>query len=132
MRKHTTAITSFFPSLFNKHWAAALVAFTAILGEFLDVALSGLPYRQEQLANEFFFCGISSMVTLAMMVLVILAVNLWRRNLPHLLRKLDNAAAVMTYLANSRIVADFDGLDKMNGREREKERERERGQYKEY
>jgi hypothetical protein len=120
MRKHTTAVTSLFPSLWNGHYTAALVAFTAILSEFLVVALSGLPIRQGQLQDEFFFCGISALIILTIMILTILAVNAWRKYLPHLPRKPDNTAAVMTYVCDARMIEDFQGLEKVSTREREK------------
>jgi hypothetical protein len=97
-----------------------MVAFTALLAEFLVVALSGLPYRPGQVQDEFFFCGISSLVILALMLLVIAAVNIWRRYLPHLPRKPDNTASVMTYVCDSKIVDDFEGAEKLKGRQRDR------------
>jgi hypothetical protein len=96
-----------------------MVAFTALLAEFLIVALSGLPLRPSaQPADEFFLCGVSALVILAIMVLIVLAVNLWRRALPHLPRKPDSTAAVMTYLAGSGMVRDFEGVERMKEKER--------------
>jgi hypothetical protein len=92
---------------------------TAILAEFLIVALSGLPYRPGQVQDEFFFCGISSLIILVAMVLVIGFVSFWRRYLPHLPRKPNSTAAVMTYLADSRMVDDFEGAEKMKGWQRD-------------
>jgi hypothetical protein len=90
------------------------------LAEFLLVALSGLPYRPGQVQDEFFFCGISALIILAVMVLVITFVAFWRRYLPHLPRKPNSTAAVMTYLAGSNLVADFEGAERMSARERQK------------
>jgi hypothetical protein len=96
----------------------AVVAITAILAEFLVVALSGLPYRPGQVQDEFFFCGICALFILGAMILVIAFVGMWRRYLPTLPRKPNSTAAVMTYLADSRMLADFEGLERMKERER--------------
>lgn len=117
--KHTTALTALIPSLFRKQSTTFIVAFTSILAEFLVVALSGLPYRSGQLADEFFFCGVTALVILAVMVLVIAAVNFWRRALPHLPRKPDSAGNVMTYLADSKMVNDFEGVERMGNKQRD-------------
>jgi hypothetical protein len=96
-----------------------MVALTAILAEFLVVALAGLPYRPGQVQEEFFFCGISALIILVIMVLVIAFVSFWRRYLPHLPRKPNSTAAVMTYLADSEMVGDFEGAEKMKGWQRD-------------
>lgn len=54
------------------------------------------------------------------MVLVIAFVAFWRRYLPHLPRKPDSTAAVMTYLAGSEMVNDFEGAERMKAKERQK------------
>jgi len=118
LRRHTTALTAFLPAVWHSHHTTAVVAFTAILAEFLVVALSGLPYRSGQVQDEFFICGVSSLIILAIMILVIAAVSFWRRTLPHLPRKPNNAAAVMSYLADSRMVDDFEGAEKLTSYER--------------
>jgi hypothetical protein len=120
LHRHTTALTALLPAFWQGHTTTALVAFTAILAEFLVVALSGLPYRSGQLADEFFICGVSALVILAVMILTIAAVAWWRRNLPHLPRKPDTAGSVMTYCADSRMVDDFAGVEQMKGRARDR------------
>ena len=74
-----------------------------LLGAF-DIASLGY------VADEFFICGVSALVILAVMILTIAAVAWWRRNLPHLPRKPDSAGSVMTYCADSRMVDDFAGV----------------------
>jgi hypothetical protein len=118
IRKHTATLTSLLPSIRRAHYAMAMVAFTAILAEFLVVVLSGLPLQPCQMQDEFFFCGVTALVILAVMILVIMAVNLWRKSLPQLPLKPDNVAAVMSYLSHSHMVKEFEGADKMKTRER--------------
>jgi hypothetical protein len=121
-RKRSLAIIALFPLLRYRHFIAALTALTAILSEFLVVALSGLPYRPGQLRSEFLFCGIASLAVLGFMVIMLLVVNLWRMlALPHLPRKPDNIAAVMTYVCDSVMNKDFEGLERVNLKERDKQ-----------
>ena len=75
--------------------------------------------RPGQVQEEFFFCGISALIILVIMILVIAFVSFWRRYLPHLPRKPNSTAAVMTYLADSEMVSDFEGAEKMKGWQRD-------------
>jgi hypothetical protein len=121
-RKRSLAITALFPLLRYQHFAAALTALTAVLSEFLVVALSGLPYRPGQLRSEFLFCGIASLAVLSFMLIMLLVVNLWRMlAVPHLPRKPDNIAAVMTYVCNSAMNKDFEGLERVDLKERDRQ-----------
>jgi hypothetical protein len=105
----------------NRHYTAAAVAFAAILSEFLVITLSGLPYRPGQLRSEFFFCGSASIAILLTLVAVLLGVNIWRRYLPPLPRKPSSVAAVMTYVCQSSMVADFEGLERVGVEKRDVE-----------
>jgi hypothetical protein len=112
-------ITAFVPLFLNGHVAAASVALTGLLAEFLVLALAGLTYRPGQLRSEFLFCGVVSLIILALMVAQLAAINLWiTRRLPQLPRKPDTIAAVMTYVAGTAMVHDFDGLEGLGTRER--------------
>jgi hypothetical protein len=99
----------------------AAAAVVTLLSEVFVIALAGLPYRPGQLRAEFLFCGIASIVLLVLMIIMLGVVVWWRRKLPHLPRKPNNVAAVMTYLAETTMTRDFEG---MAGRKR-KERNRE-------
>ena len=90
LRKHSLPLTSFLPMLRNGHFIAAIVAFTALLSEFLVVVFSGLPYRPVQL------------------------------RLPRLPRKPDNVATVLTYVCQSHMVEDFEGVETLSVRERDR------------
>jgi hypothetical protein len=120
LRKHTLPITSFLPMLRNRHLVPATVAFVAILSEFLVITLSGLPYRPGQLQSEFFFCAISSLVILIFMLGIVVVINIWRRFLPHLPRKPDSVANVLSYVVGSRMCDDFEGLERVKVSDRDK------------
>jgi hypothetical protein len=120
LRKHSLPLTSFFPMLRNGHFIAAIVAFAAILSEFFVVVFSGLPYRSGQLRSEFIFCAIASLTILAIILLTVVITNIWRRWLPRLPRKPDNVAAVLTYVCQSHMVEDFEGVEVLSVRERDR------------
>jgi hypothetical protein len=120
LRKHSLPLTSLLPMLRNGHFIAAIIAFTALLSEFLVVAFSGLPYRPGQLRSEFMFCAIASLTVLAIMLLTVGITNIWRRWLPRLPRKPDNVAAVLTYVCQSHMVDDFEGVEVLSVRERDR------------
>ncbi|KAH0538448.1 hypothetical protein FGG08_004946 [Glutinoglossum americanum] len=103
LRKRTLPLTSLLPMLHNRHFTAATIAFTALLSEFLVVALSGLPYRPGQLREEFLFCAIASLRVLSIMLAELGGLDIWRRFLPHLPRKPDSVAAAMTYVCDSKM-----------------------------
>lgn len=120
LSRHSVPFTAFFPLLFAGHFGAASVAFTGIFAELLIIFLAGLPYRPGQLRGEFLFCGVSALAILAIMLVQVIAINIWRRRLPHLPRRPDNIAAVMTYVAATGMARDFDGLEGLSVRERNK------------
>ncbi|KAK4171675.1 hypothetical protein QBC36DRAFT_339512 [Triangularia setosa] len=120
LNRHSSPICAFLPLLRNRHLAAASVAFTGIIAEFLIIALAGLPYRPGQLRSEFLFCGIASTIILCVMLIQLMLVIIWRRRLPHLPRQPDTIAAVMTYVAGTSMVRDFYGLEEMKTKERNK------------
>jgi hypothetical protein len=121
LRKHSLPITSFLPLLKNRHFVPAAVAFTSILSEFLIVSLSGLPYREGQTRGEFLFCGIASLFILIVVCTMVLVINVWRCFLPDLPRKPDTVAAVLTYVVDTRFCCDFEGLERMNVKERDRQ-----------
>ncbi|KAI9774061.1 MAG: hypothetical protein M1840_005154 [Geoglossum simile] len=112
LKRRTLPFTAFFTMLRNQHFTAATIAFTSLLSELLVVTLSGIPYRPGQLRQEFLLCGIATFAILALMLAVLALASTWRRFfLPHLPRKPDSVAAVMTYVSGSSMNADFEGLE---------------------
>ncbi|KAK3366766.1 hypothetical protein B0T24DRAFT_709096, partial [Lasiosphaeria ovina] len=120
LNRHTSPLCALLPLARNGHVAAASVAFTGLVAEFLIICLSGLPYRPGQLRSEFVFCGAASAGILCLMLAQLALVMLWRRRLPHLPRRPDSIAAVMTYVAGTAMVRDFCGLESLTTRQRNK------------
>ncbi|KAB5530373.1 hypothetical protein GE09DRAFT_974530 [Coniochaeta sp. 2T2.1] len=122
LSRHSNPVTALPSLLTNCHFAAASVAVTGLLAELLIVALSGLPYRRGQLRGEFLFCAVSALVIVAAMIAQLVVVNMWRRVLPHLPRRPDSIAAVMTYTAGTGMVRDFTEAEVEGRATRERDR----------
>jgi len=61
------------------------------------------------------------MAVISFMLVMLIVVNAWRTlSVPHLPRKPDNIAAVMTYVCNSSMNRGFEGLEMVDLKEREK------------
>jgi hypothetical protein len=120
LRKHTLPVTSLIPLLRQGHFTAAFVALSALGSEFLVITLSGLPFRPGQLRGEFLLCAIGSLIIIGMILSSVVALNIWRRvKVPHLPRKPSSIAAVMSYVCDSNMCRDFEGLEKSSRRERD-------------
>lgn len=112
LRKHSLPVTAFFPLLMAGHFVPAMVTFAVLLGQFLIITMTGMPSREGQTRGEFVFCAAVSMSILAFVVVTVIVSNIWRRRLPHLPRKPDNVAAVLSYIAGSQVCANFEGVER--------------------
>ena len=95
------------------------MAFIGLVAELLIIALSGLPYRPGQSRGEFLFWAITALAILTLMLVQLVIVNIWRKKLPHLPRTPASIASVMTYVANTSMTRDFNGLEKLSRSERD-------------
>jgi hypothetical protein len=121
LRRHILPITALIPLLYRGHVVPGSVAFTALVSELLIVALAGLPYRPGQLRGEFFFCAVATIVILALMLVELALVIWWRGHaVPHLPRRPDTVAAVMTYVVGAGMNSDYDGLEEVKESDRDK------------
>lgn len=96
----------------------AAVAITALISESFVIALAGLPYRPGQLRGEYIFCGIASIAMLAVMLVMIWFLYRWRKTLPHMPRRPDSVAAVMTYVAETTMARDLAEMEQRKRKER--------------
>ena len=116
--KHSFPIFSLVPLLRRQKYIAAAVVVTALLSQFLIIALSGLPLRAGQLPGEFYFSGIASVTLLGIMIAMLVVVNIWRRMLPSLPRHPHSLAAVMMHVAGSKMCDDFQGMHSLSTKAR--------------
>jgi hypothetical protein len=98
---------------YHGHFFAASFALLAIFVEVLMVTLAGIPYSPGQILTEFFVCSYTSMIVLVLMMLGMVALMLWRRKAPDLPRVPDTLLGVMSYVADSKMLDNFEGLEMM-------------------
>jgi len=117
LRKSSIPLTSIFPMLFKGHFFAATMAFIAVLSELLIIFLGAVPYSPGQVLMELLIASYVCMAVLGIMALGIIALIFWRRRLPELPRAPDTIAAVASYVADSRMLDDFEGCEYVDDRE---------------
>ena len=117
LRKRSSPYTAIFGMLYHKHVFAASLAFTAILADVLVVSLAGVPYSPGQIWMELIVCSYLSMAVLGVMIIATLALLVWRRRSPDLPRAPDTLLGVISYLADSNMLEDFEGLENVEKRE---------------
>jgi CrcB protein len=93
-----------------------LVSFVSILSEFLPIVLSNVPFSMSQTQKTELVCVSISLVVLAIM-LVTLAISLFIRYPP---MPLDPRCigGLLYYVSQSQMVADFEGLSQLKGKDR--------------
>lgn len=117
LRKRGIPYTAIFGMLYNKHFFAAALAFTAILADVLVISLAGVPYSPGQIWMELIVCSYLSMVVLGTMIIAVITLLVWRRKSPDLPRAPDTLLGVISYLADSNMLGDFDGLENVEKKE---------------
>jgi hypothetical protein len=111
LRKRSLPYTAFFAMLYHKHFFAAIIALTAIFADLLVISLAGVPYSPGQIWLELLVCSYASMAILGIMILSLVALLVWRRKSPDLPRAPDTLMGVMSYVADARMLDDFEGVD---------------------
>ena len=106
--RRSTPFTSFFAQLLNGHLVAAAVAFTAVLAEALTITLSGVPFNPGQIPLELHVCSFTSIAILAVMVVVLIILAIWRWRSPYLPRRPNTIAALISYICASKFVDNME------------------------
>jgi len=117
LRKSSIALTSIFPMLFKGYFVAASMAIIAVLADILIIFLGAVPFTSGQVFMELLVASYSSMAILGIMILGLVALFIWKRLLPHLPRTPDTIAAVTSYIADSRMLDDFEGCEYLSNHE---------------
>ena len=117
LRKRSLPYTAVFSMIYHKHFYAASLAFTAILADVLVISLAGVPYSPGQVWMEFIVCSYLSMAVLGVMIVTLIILLVWRRKSPDLPRAPDTLIAVMSYVADSNMLEDFEGAEDMSKKE---------------
>jgi hypothetical protein len=117
LRKSSIPLTSIFPMLFKRYYFATAMAIVAVLADILIIFLGAVPFASGQVFMELLVASFSSMTMLSIMILAVVALILWKSRLPDLPRSPNTIAAVASYLADSRMLDDFEGCEYLGNRE---------------
>jgi len=90
--------------MIHRHFLAATVAFAALLSEVLVIVMAGIPYHPSQIRFELLLCSYLSMAILAVMIITMILVIIWRWRLPHFPRRPNTLGAIVSYICASRFV----------------------------
>jgi hypothetical protein len=96
---------------YHRHFFAASFALIAILSDILVITLAGVPYSAGQILLESQVCNYTSILIVGFMVCGIACMMLWRRKAPDLPRAPDTVLGVMSYVADSKMLYDFEGCE---------------------
>jgi len=103
--------------LFKRYFFATATAIIAVFADILIIFLGVVPYESGEIFLELLVASFVSMGVLGIMVLGIVALFLWKRRLPDLPRAPNTIAAVVSYVADSRMLDDFEGCEYLDDRE---------------
>jgi len=82
------------------------VATTAVFSEVLVIALSSVPSHPPQIQAEMALCSYLSMAILAVMVVTMALVLVWRWRIPYLPRRPSSIGNVVSYICSSRFMEE--------------------------
>ena len=95
----------------------ASMAFISFLSEILVVVLAAIPYSPGEIFFEFITCTYTSIGILSGMLLVLICLVFWRRQLPYVPRPPDTLGGVISYICDSRMLDTFDGYTELGNGE---------------
>ncbi|KAK4890592.1 hypothetical protein LTR27_010754 [Elasticomyces elasticus] len=117
---HNTPFLATVSALLNRYFLIAIITFTTLTAEALNIVVSGVPYATGQTWMQFLVSIYMSMSILGFMIIVSVVVIIMRYREPKMPRKPDHIAAVMSYLSSSRLLHDFEGVDWQDGEDRDR------------
>ncbi|KAK5698206.1 hypothetical protein LTR97_007167 [Elasticomyces elasticus] len=117
---HNTPFLATISALLNRYFLIAIITFTTLTAEALNIVVSGVPYATGQTWMQFLVSIYMSMSILGFMIIVSAVVIMMRIREPKMPRKPDHIAAVMSYLSSSRLLHDFEGVDWQDGEDRDR------------
>lgn len=106
-----TPLLSTVTTVRHGYFFVAAITCVTLLGEALNILISGVPYGTGQTWLQFLISTYASMGILGIMIIVITVVIIKRRSEPKIPRKPDTLGGVMSYMSGSRLVDDFEGAE---------------------
>ncbi|KAK4499456.1 hypothetical protein PRZ48_009971 [Zasmidium cellare] len=114
-----TPLLSTWTTLRNGYILPALITFTTLLAEALNIVISGVPFATGQTWKQFLISSYMSLSILGIMIVVSVVVIFTRRKEPKIPVRPDTLIGKMYYLSGARLLDDFEGLE---GRAKERDR----------
>ncbi|KAI5363290.1 hypothetical protein Slin15195_G106740 [Septoria linicola] len=105
-----TPLLSTWRALSNRYFFAGVITIMTLLGEVLNIVISGVPFATGQTHGQFLIVAHMSMATLGLMIVAAVAVIVHRRYEPKIAVLPDTLGAKMSYLAGARMLSSFDGI----------------------
>jgi hypothetical protein len=103
--------------LMKRHYFASWMALASVFSEILIIAVGVLPYAPGQIKIEMLIAHYFCFSVLGIMILTVIYLMFWKQRLPDLPRAPDTVAALITYLSESKMLGDFEGLEYADDRE---------------
>ncbi|KAK3066457.1 hypothetical protein LTR53_017191, partial [Teratosphaeriaceae sp. CCFEE 6253] len=117
---HNTPVFATLGALRHGYYLVALLTFTTLTGEALNIVISGIPYATGQTWSQFLVSTYLSLAVLGLMLLVCAVLIFSRTREPKVPRHPDTVGAVMSYLCASQVLRDFEGTDGQDEGERDR------------
>jgi len=111
IHRRSWPITAMVSMTCHRHFFAAFLAFNAVLAEMLVITLGNLPFTSGRTQRDLLTCLHLSMTALTVMCCCMVAKMVWRRKTPDLPRAPDTILSVMSYVADSHMLDDFEGCE---------------------
>lgn len=106
-----TPVLATWCTLRSRYWFIAVISVTTLLGEALNIVISGVPYATAQTWQQFLISAYLSIAILATMILVSAGVIYHRRHEPRIPVHPDTLGTKMSYLAGARMLDDLEGSE---------------------
>ncbi|KAK0622329.1 hypothetical protein B0T14DRAFT_580404 [Immersiella caudata] len=119
----TNPFTRLWRAVRRRDALTASIVIANILGKFLPVLLSGIPFKSTQTWRSQQICGWTTVSLLSLMILILL-VYMRFAQWPELPVPPDSLAGVIYYVCNSQMLKDFERLSMLGTRERDRRVER--------
>ena len=105
--------------LLKGYYFGSFIAVIAVLSDLLIIFLGVVPFNPGQVYLELLVSCYVSMTLLSLMIIGVITMIIWKRRMPDLPRAPDTMAGVMSYVADSRMLDDFDCAEYLDDRDLE-------------
>jgi len=103
--------------LLKRYYFCSFIAAIAVLSDLLIIFLGVVPFYPGQVFLELLVACYVSIALLSLMVIGVVALIVWKRHTPDMPRPPDTVAGVMSYVADSRMLEDFEGAEFLDDRD---------------